>query len=207
MKKVIKHFAQGLLVTVPLGITGYVLYKIFLLVATALAKVGLLVNAYVDPIIILVIIIVSLILVGWLASSLLFQSLFHLFEKMMEHAPVIKHIYSPVKDFLGAFVGNKKKFTKPVLVLTNPAAGIEEIGFITEEDLHEFGVKDKIAVYMPHSYAFSGRLFIVPRSAIKMIKDVSGGDAMKFIVSGGVAEVDDENEESGKKSKLRPPKL
>ena len=110
----------------------------------------------------------------------------------MENAPVIKHIYSPVKDFMGAFVGNKKKFTKPVLVLTNPAAGIEEMGFITHEDMLEFGLKDKVAVYMPHSYAFSGRLFIVPKEKIKPLNDITGSDAMKFIVSGGVTDVNEE---------------
>jgi uncharacterized membrane protein len=192
MKNILKYFAQGLLVTVPLGITVYILIKLFALVGSTLEKFGLFVNPYLDPIIILFVIVVILILIGWLASSIFFQSLFVLFEKIMEHAPVIKHIYSPVKDFLSAFVGNKKKFTKPVLVLTNPAAGIEEIGFITQEDMHEFGIKDKMAVYIPHSYAFSGRLFIVPKENIKPINDVSGGDAMKFIVSGGVTDVDDD---------------
>lgn len=147
---------------------------------------GLMFNKYLDPILILVVIIVGLVLLGWLASSIFFQYLFKLFEKLIENMPVIKHIYSPVKDFLGAFVGNKKKFTKPVLVLTNPAAGIEEIGFITHEDMKDFGIKDKMAVYMPHSYAFSGRLFIVSKENIKVINGVSGSDAMKFIVSGGV---------------------
>ena len=192
MKSVFKYFAQGLLVIAPLGLTAYVLYRVFVLVSKGLSKLGLLINPYFDPIIILLIIIGSLILIGWLASSIFFQSIFALFEKLMENAPVIKHIYSPVKDFMGAFVGNKKKFTKPVLVLTNPAAGIEEMGFITHEDMLEFGLKDKVAVYMPHSYAFSGRLFIVPKEKIKPLNDITGSDAMKFIVSGGVTDVNEE---------------
>jgi uncharacterized membrane protein len=192
MKSLLKYLAQGILVTVPLGITVYILYKIFLFFSGALNKLGLLIHPYVDLLLVFVLIILLLILVGWLASSIFFQWLFRLFEKTMEHVPVIKHIYSPIKDFLGAFVGNKKRFTKPVLVLTNPAAGIEELGFVTQEDLADFGVKEKVAVYVPHSYAFSGRLFIVPRENVKPIKDVSGGDAMKFIVSGGVTDIDGE---------------
>jgi uncharacterized membrane protein len=58
--------------------------------------------------------------------------------------------------------------------------------------MKDFGIQEKVAVYMPHSYAFSGRLFIVPRENVKPIHDVSGGDAMKFIVSGGVTDVDGE---------------
>lgn len=190
MKTLLKYFAQGLLVTVPLAITVYVLYRVFFFVANLLGKVGLLIHPYIDPVIILSIIFASLILLGWLASSVIFQTLFRLFEKTIEHAPVVKHIYSPIKDFMGAFVGAKKKFTKPVLVLTNPAAGIEEMGFITHEDMQDFGLKEKVAVYMPHSYAFSGRLFIVPKENIKPISDVTGAEAMKFIVSGGVTDVD-----------------
>ena len=135
--------------------------------------------------------------IGRFASTLIFQSLFGSLEKMLEHAPLVKHIYSPVKDFMGAFVGNKKKFNRPVLVMTNPDAEIEELGFITQEDLHEFGVLDKIAVYIPHSYAFSGRLFVVPKKYIKKIEKVTSGDTMKFIVSGGVSKSEAENKSAG----------
>ncbi len=192
LKTLFKYFIQGLLVTVPLAITVYILYRVFYFVYGLLSKVGLLVNQYIDPLIILTVIFLVLALLGWLASSIFFQSLFKFFEKIIEHAPVVKHIYSPVKDFMSAFVGNKKKFNRPVFVVTNPAAGIEEIGFITHEDMTDFGLKEKVAVYMPHSYAFSGRLFIVPKENIKPIKDVTGGDAMKFIVSGGVTDVEGE---------------
>ena len=91
---------------------------------------------------------------------------------------------------MNAFVGNKKKFNKPVLVTTNPSAGIEEIGFITQEQMNDFGIHDKMAVYMPHSYAFSGRLFIVPRSNIRVIDNLNSGEAMKFILSGGLTEME-----------------
>ena len=103
--------------------------------------------------------------------------------------PLIKHIYSPIKDFMNAFMGNKKRFTKPVLVLTNPQANIQEIGFITQDDLSEWDIKDKIAVYLPLSYSFSGKLIIVPKEQISPLK-ADGSEAMKFIVSGGVTDVD-----------------
>ncbi len=160
-------------------------------VTALLSRFQLNINPYVDPLVALVVIVVVIFLMGLVASSLIFQSAFTFFEKTMEHAPVIKHIYSPVKDFIQAFVGNKKRFTKPVLVRTNPQAEIDEMGFITQEDLTELGIKDKVAVYMPHSYAFSGKLIIVPRHAITMI-DAKGGNAMKFIVTGGVADMNEE---------------
>ena len=92
---------------------------------------------------------------------------------------------------MNAFMGNKKKFTKPVLVLTNPQANIQEVGFITQDDLTDWGISDKIAVYLPMSYSFSGRLVIIPKTQITIL-NIEGSEAMKFIVSGGVTEMDKE---------------
>ena len=76
-----------------------------------------------------------------------------------------------------------------MLVLTNPQANIQELGFITQDDLTEWGIKEKYAVYLPYSYSFSGRLVIVPKEQITML-NTDGADAMKFIISGGVTDVD-----------------
>ena len=73
---------------------------------------------------------------------------------------------------------------------------IERIGFITNENLDSLGVKNgKILVYLPHSYAFSGQLFVVDRSYITLI-DKSSAEIMKLIVSGGVTELDNSSEKS-----------
>jgi uncharacterized membrane protein len=103
--------------------------------------------------------------------------------------PFIRHIYSPIKDFTNAFMGNKRRFNKPVLVLTNPDANIEEVGFVTNEDLTHLNIHDKVAVYLPMSYSLSGRLVIVPSKQVKPL-DADAAEAMKFIVSGGVSDAD-----------------
>ena len=191
LRKAFRYFAQGILIVVPGVITFTILSEAFLFIYEKLNQFKLNIHPYLDPIVILLILFSFLLIVGRLANSILFQSVFELVEKGLEHAPLIKHIYSPVKDFLNAFVGNKKRFTKPVLLLTNPAAGIEEIGFITREDLSDLGLKEKVAVYLPHSYAFSGRLVIAPKENIRSL-ETGGGDAMKFIVTGGVADMSEE---------------
>jgi uncharacterized membrane protein len=126
---------------------------------------------------------------GILASSYVFKQVFSYFEDKMEHAPFIRHIYSPVKDFTNAFVGNKRRFNRPVLVLTNPSADIQEIGFVTREDLRELKIEDKVAVYLPFSYSLSGKLVIVPRGLIQPLQ-ADAAEAMKFVLSGGVTDVD-----------------
>lgn len=189
--KLFRYFTQGLLVIVPLAITIMILLKIYSLINGLFVRCGLEADNFIGMGIILASVIVIIILIGLFASSFVFTTLFASLEKVLEHTPGVKHVYSPIKDFMQAFVGNKKKFNRPVLVLTNPAAGIEELGFITNEDLSDFGMKDKVAVYMPHSYAFSGRLVFVPKENIKKV-DAKSGDTMKFIVTGGVVDVHEE---------------
>ncbi len=95
-------------------------------------------------------------------------------------------MYSALKDLLGAFVGDKKKFNKPVLVRINKDNNLYQIGFITQADLSDLGLNDMVVVYFPHSYAISGFHYVVSRENVQPL-NVSGTQAMKFIVSGGVS--------------------
>jgi uncharacterized membrane protein len=194
MNSVLKYFLQGLVLFIPLGITAIVFVKLFQFFEGIFSFVGLTGSVFLDTIISFLSLLILITILGLLASSFIFKKLFAFIEEKIEHAPIVRHIYSPIKDFMNAFMGNKKRFTKPVLVLTNPQANIEEIGFITQDDLSEWGIKDKYAVYLPYSYSFSGRLVIVPKEQITAL-NAEGSDAMKFIISGGVTDVDLKNNE------------
>ena len=191
MRSILKYFLQGLVLFIPLGITIILFVQIFQFFEGLFSFVGLTGSLFLDTIISFAALLIFITIVGILASSFIFKRLFAFFEEKLEHAPFIRHVYSPVKDFINAFMGNKKRFTKPVLVLTNPQANIQEVGFITQDDLSEWGLKDKYAVYLPYSYSFSGRLVIVPKEQITALNAV-GSEAMKFVISGGVTDVDKE---------------
>ncbi len=91
-----------------------------------------------------------------------------------------------------AIVGSKRKFDRPVLVKLGGNAEVERLGFITQTDLSHIGVDEgKVAVYLPHAFNWSGNLYIVPTRNITPI-DARAADVMKFVVSGGVSQVDDD---------------
>ncbi len=90
------------------------------------------------------------------------------------------------RDLIESFWGDKKKFNQAVMVTENDSTGIQKLGFITQSDLASMGLPGKIAVYLPHSYAFSGVLIIVPKEKVTPL-DAPSADIMKFIVSGGVS--------------------
>jgi uncharacterized membrane protein len=90
---------------------------------------------------------------------------------------------------LSAFVGNEKRFNKPVMIQVSREAEIFKLGFVTQKDLSYLGIKEgKSAVYLPHSFNFSGNLFIVDNDLITPI-DAPSDEVMKFIVSGGITRI------------------
>src|SRR5690606_35890448 len=108
------------------------------------------------------------------------------FDAGMNRIPLVKIIYSTLKDLLSAVVGDKRKFNKPVLIRINRENDLHQIGFVTQEDLAELGLHEMVAVYIPHSYAVSGYHYFVPRENIRPLK-MTAPRAMKFIVSGGIS--------------------
>jgi len=188
MKKIFRYFLQGLLLAAPAGITIFVIYWVF-------AKIDGPVRNIVDKIfgiqipgVGLVVTFTVIALLGWAGQSFLFKPIGVFIDRIFEKAPIIKMIYTSVTDFFNAFLGEKRKFTRPVLVKVNLISDLEKVGFITTEDLEDLGVKDKVAVLFPHSYNWSGELFIVPKEHVKPL-NIPPGELMKFALTGGVARV------------------
>lgn len=188
-KRIANYFLQGLLYIGPLAITIYAIYVLFVWVD------GLLNEYLVEyleldiPGLGFVTVVVIILLVGFLGSSFLFRPLARNFDRLISRAPLIRIIYTSVKDLLSAFVGQKRRFNKPVLVKVSADGALEKVGFITNDDLVELGITEKkIAVYLPHSYAWSGNLFIVPAKNVTPL-NISATDAMKYVISAGVTKV------------------
>lgn len=175
--KLLNYFIQGLLYTAPISITIYVFVKAFLFIDNILPL---------DiPGLGIIVIITLITIVGFLASSLIGKPISAYLLKLVEKTPLVKDIYSSIKDLISAFVGKKKKFSEPVLVKMNDH-GLEKLGFITQRDLSELGIEGgKIAVYLPYSYGIMGSLYIVDIKNVTLI-NASSTQIMKFIVSGGV---------------------
>ena len=190
MKKLRKYFFQGLLFLVPIGLTIYIVYQIYIFIN------GLLID-YIRPIIHvnipfldLIIVLALIALVGLLGDTFIFRPVKNLVNKAFMKIPIINLLFTSLKDILSAFVGKERKFSNPALVKINHLANLEKLGFITQEDLSKIGVRDKkVAVYFPHSYNFSGELFIVPAEQVTPL-DLPSSEVMKFVVSGGVIDIE-----------------
>jgi uncharacterized membrane protein len=176
--RILRYFFSGTLFIVPILATAYFIFISFTWLDDRLNL------PY--PGLGFIIILTVITLIGYLSTNFLFKTLGGWFDRGMNRIPLVKIIYSTVRDLLGAVVGDKRKFNKPVLVRINKDNDIFQLGFVTQSDLSELGLNEMVVVYFPHSYAISGIHYFVPRANIKPL-NISGPAAMKFIVSGGVS--------------------
>ncbi|MBB6004463.1 DUF502 domain-containing protein [Arcicella rosea] len=172
------YFVKGLFLLAPVYITGYIIFNLlnsldqefyFYFRGTGL-----------------VIMVAIIMIVGFLGSTFISLPLIQILEEGVSKLPLVGLIYFSLKDLIGAFVGDKKKFNQPVKFILNKENGILKLGFITQTDLSFLDIQDAVLVYCPHSYAFSGEIFVVPVANVTLL-NIPASDAMKMIVSGGVS--------------------
>ncbi|OQP46972.1 hypothetical protein A4H97_05480 [Niastella yeongjuensis] len=202
-KKIIQYFLQGLIILAPIAITIYAVTALFNFIDNILPSLigyfnpnllgtdsaG---NAKKIPGLGFILVTFIVIMVGYVSSSYVISKLVDLLDKVLERTPGIKLLYSTIKDFFEAFAGNKRKFDKAVLVSVE-TTDVWQIGFITQEEVHGFGLQEFVAVYIPQSYALTGRLYFVKTDRVKLLTDISSAEAMKFAISGGVTTIDEES--------------
>lgn len=185
MKRIINYLIEGLLYIAPLTITGYIIYSVFMFMDNLSQDLLFEFFGIKIPGLGVLTLLIFLIFIGFIGRTFIAQPLKLVFKNVIGRIPLVKFVYSALNDLFSAFVGKEKKFNQPVLVKVNLSSDLEKIGFITEENLSLLDEEDKVAVYFPHSYNFSGELFIVPRANIRPI-NISSSDVMKFVISAGL---------------------
>lgn len=176
MNWLIKNFLRGLVIVVPIAVTVYLLYQTFVTLDRLLQLP--------TPGLGIAILIVATIVIGALASNFVGRRVLALTESVFKKAPLVRLIYAAIKDLLEAFVGNKRRFDKPVSVQLTDA--IKIFGFITRDDLGALASAGDVAVYVPFSYTWDGCLLVVARERVQLL-EADSASIMALIVSGGVS--------------------
>jgi uncharacterized membrane protein len=176
-KRLFRYFVRGSLVMAPLAITGWVVF-VTLRFVDQLLPIGI-------PGIGIVVTVTLVTLVGMLTTNVVGKSVFQFTDRLLSGMPLVKLIYTSIKDLIRAFVGDHKSFDQPAAVMLTPG-GARMLGFVTRDALHALGMPDCVAVYFPQSYNFAGQLTVVPRNQVELL-DVPSSEVMTFIVSGGVS--------------------
>jgi uncharacterized membrane protein len=178
-----KYFFRGLIVVVPIAVTAIAVSWMFVEIDTWINLERLLNRKVPGAGVVLTAVVITF--VGFLASNFATRWMFQALEELLEHTPLVKLVYTSLKDIVGAFVGEKKKFNRPVLVALTKGSDVATIGFVTRNGLAELGLADHVAVYIPQAYNIGGNVVVVPGDRVKPL-DADPAKVMTFIVSGGV---------------------
>jgi len=180
MRKLLNYFLRGLVLVVPLAITLYVCWIVFVRIdgwlGLSIPGLGFVVT------------VVVITLIGLLGSNLITRGLVSVVDQTLGRLPFVRLLYTSTKDLLNAFVGEKRRFDKPVLVRISTASDARIVGFVTQDSLDRLGLPGYASVYFPQSYNFAGNLVVFPASQLEPL-DAASADVMAFIVSGGVTGV------------------
>lgn len=185
MKKIVQYFLQGILLVAPVAIVFYILYALFVSVDGWLSRHLEPLLGYSIPGLGILLLFVFLTLLGFVGQTALIRPFKRTAGRLMRKIPLLNLLYTSINDLFSAFMGKEKKFNTPVKVLFNEENNLWKLGFITKKSMAEIGNRELSAVYFPHSYNFSGELYLVPSERIQII-GMSPAEVMKFIVSGGV---------------------
>ncbi|MFZ9754624.1 MAG: DUF502 domain-containing protein [Bacteroidia bacterium] len=183
-QRVIGYLLRGLLVLVPIGATvGIVMWILgWLSGLLHLDEVS-----FLQFCLYAALVLAGIVGVGILTQGVVAKQVLDFFEGIIEKAPGLSFIFGTTKDMTEAFMGENKKFDKPIVVELE--GGMHRMGFLTQEDMSIINMPDHCSVYLPLSYALTGEMLIVPKNKVKPI-DVEPSHVTKFVVSGGVAGLD-----------------
>lgn len=188
MKRIFNYFFKGLLIVFPVFATLYVIINSVTWANERLNSLFFEDLGINIPGLGILTVFLVLVFLGFLFTRAFSRPVLSLVESLFVRTPLVKLVYSSLRDLTEAFVGEKKRFNKPVRVELQ--SGVFRLGFITEEDLARLSLPGHKAVYCPHSYNFSGNLFFVSAEKITPL-DMNASDAMRYVVSAGITKIDE----------------
>ncbi|MBN2096891.1 MAG: DUF502 domain-containing protein [Candidatus Omnitrophica bacterium] len=135
-----------------------------------------------------IILILSIIIIGWAARLIFLRRFFGFWEKLLLRVPMMGKIYATIKEISQAFLGQRKQIFEQVVLVEYPRKGIYSLGFVTASGSREIQEKTKadiVYVFLPTTpNPTNGFFLVVPKEEIIGL-EISVADAFKLIVSGG----------------------
>jgi uncharacterized membrane protein len=203
-----KLFLKGLAVVIPVALTLAILWWI---AAGAERIVGTVIKyalpeGWYLPGMGLVSGLVLIALIGLLSHVLIFQKLFNLGEAIFHRLPLVKTIYTAIKDFIGYLSPETGNAMGKVVMVQLPGQSFQLVGFVTREQFDDLPIspdaEEPVAVYMPMSYQIGGYTLFLPRHCLTPL-DMPFEQAMRLVVTGWVTKRRDEDNTSNEKGDTR----
>jgi len=197
-------FLTGLVVVLPVGLTIYVVWGVIgwidgwiLPLIPAAYQPEALMERYFGPeanfpvrgVGVLVFLVVTAI-VGWLARGLIGRSVMRKTEDMVDRVPLVRSVYSGVKQITETFFTKKEKSFDRTCLVEFPRQGYWAVGMVATKPKGEIAAKlpngeEMVAVFIGLTPLTSGFLVFVPEREV-IVLDLKADEAVKLIVSAGL---------------------
>ena len=187
------YFATGLLVTLPIFLTLWVIYVIARFIDSIWAR---LINFYLQkyigfsiPGLGLIMSVLIVFFVGFFTANFFGKKFFHFFERWFLKFPFIRRIYPSAKQIVDSFISKENPSFKKVVLVEYPSKGLWSIGFLTNESFRE--ANEKTSSELLHIFIattpnpITGFLLLIPKNEVKFL-EISVEDGIKLIMSGGI---------------------
>jgi uncharacterized membrane protein len=188
MKRLGNILLKGLLTILPIGLTLYFVYWLGVTTETLLSKpIKLAIGDNYWPGMGLITGFVLLFVVGLAVNAFLVRRFLSIGEELLLRVPVVKTVYSAIRDMTRLVNTDKKKGDLDRVVTLDLGFG-KLIGFVTQEHANTIGIgggEDLVAVYLPMSYQIGGYTVYLPRSRV-VETDLTVEQAMRIVLTGGV---------------------
>jgi uncharacterized membrane protein len=188
LKRLGNILLKGLLTILPIGLTLYFVYWLGVTTESLLSKpLKLVIGDNYWPGMGLITGFILLFIVGLAVNAFLVRRLLGIGEELLLRVPVVKTVYSAIRDMTRLVNTDKKKGDLDRVVTLDLGFG-KLIGFVTQEHANTLGIgggDDLVAVYLPMSYQIGGYTVYLPRSRV-VETDLTVEQAMRIVLTGGV---------------------
>jgi len=192
-KKIKTYFLAGLLVLIPLALTIFIIWKLFIAIDSLLSgfinnvleRIGIPVTSIGLGFISVVLLIF---LTGMIAKNYFGRKIIKIGENIVTKIPLINRIYIAIQQISNAFLSEKREVFQKAVLIEYPRKGIYSIGFFTQDtkgEVQDRLNKDVVSVFLPTTpNPTSGFLLFVPKNEVEEL-DMTIEEALKLVISGG----------------------
>lgn len=192
MSRLQKIFISGLVAFLPLALSVYVITAGITLIENLFGNVlrrALPDGSYIPGFGFLVTITLILFL-GFLVDNFVTATFFRRVQEKLREIPIIKIVYSPLRDLMNLFAKGQEQQTMQKVVLVHFTKSHSVLGLVTRESFHDLEPKlivpnDKIAVYIPMSYGLGGYTVLVNKNDVEAV-DLPIEKAMSLALTGWI---------------------
>jgi len=183
-----KYFVTGLVFLAPVIITAYILWKVFVSIDHLMDPIQARYPILDIPGLGVVIVVFIVIISGFLTGNLIGRKLVGWGERSLNHIPLIRGIYTTVKEISQVFLSDKRTVFRKVVLIRYPHPGCYALAFVTKEGSEYFNritENELVSVFLPTApNPTSGYLLLIPKKDVIPV-DISVEEGLKMVISGG----------------------